>query len=339
MRASSAVGVLPNRNVSDMRRSRAILDISGGDSFTDLYGRRRFDLVRLTKQIALERGRPLVLLPQTYGPFRDGRVRVIAATIVAASQQAWARDLESYHRLQELLGDRFDPTRHRLGVDVAFSLPATDPGPRAGVVDGWLAQPEPVVGLNISGLLANDPAAASARFGLACDYLEAMELTVRRLLAETSHRIVLIPHVFSDDAEADDLACDRLLATVARPDRVARLPRGLGASETKHVISRLAWFAGARMHATIAALSTGVPAAAVAYSSKFQGVFAGCGVPGNVLDARTLDTVGLVEALQQAFHRREDDRGRLADHLPDVLGTAGRQFDDIVGATSAITRG
>ena len=44
--------------------SRAVLDISGGDSFTDIYGKKRFQAMALTKRMALDAGVPLILLPQ-----------------------------------------------------------------------------------------------------------------------------------------------------------------------------------------------------------------------------------------------------------------------------------
>ena len=48
------------------------------------------------------------------------------------------------------------------------------------------------------------------------------------------------------------------------------------ASEIKHEIARMDWFVGTRMHATIAALSTGVPAGEVAHSPKFRGISERC---------------------------------------------------------------
>ena len=46
--------------------------------------------------------------------------------------------------------------------------------------------------------------------------------------------------------------------------------------EAKSFISRLEVFIGARMHATIAAFSSGVPVIPVAYSRKFKGLFENC---------------------------------------------------------------
>jgi polysaccharide pyruvyl transferase WcaK-like protein len=82
----------------------AILDISGGDSFTDLYGEHRFQAVAYTKQIALEHQIPLILLPQTYGPFQSDRLRDEASRIVRASTLAIARDARSFETLRELAG-------------------------------------------------------------------------------------------------------------------------------------------------------------------------------------------------------------------------------------------
>ncbi len=48
------------------------------------------------------------------------------------------------------------------------------------------------------------------------------------------------------------------------------------ASEAKWFIAQCDWFTGAMMHATIGALSSGVPALALAYSGKMQGVFETC---------------------------------------------------------------
>ena len=41
--------------------------ISGGDSFSDIYGIRRFLYVSLPQVLVLLMGKPLVLLPQTLG--------------------------------------------------------------------------------------------------------------------------------------------------------------------------------------------------------------------------------------------------------------------------------
>ena len=128
MRLSAALGGLGNPGLARIDAADAVFDISGGDSFSDIYGEHRFRTVAWPKRLAVLRRRPLVLLPQTYGPFRSPRLRAEAAGLLRAAAMAWARDDDSYQAMLELLGDDADPARHRPGVDVAFALEPREPG-------------------------------------------------------------------------------------------------------------------------------------------------------------------------------------------------------------------
>lgn len=332
MRLSSLIGVPPNRNVTSIRRSAAVLDISGGDSFTDLYGKARWNLVVLSKLIALSVGTPLVLLPQTYGPFADPERRRIAASVVDRAHAAWSRDPDGFDALRDLLGDRFDPRRHREGVDVAFALPASRPP--EPVMARWPSDEggEVTVGLNVSGLLMNEAEQSGAKqFGLTIDYRRVVTEVARRLLRDVADRLVLVPHVRGAGSESDDVACRVLAEDLGAPERVAVLPAGLTAGETKWFISGLDWFCGTRMHATIAALSTGVPAAAIAYSLKTRGVFDTCGMGHAVVDARCSSNVDAVDRLLELAAERQQERARLALGIDDVVRRAKQQFVEILG--------
>lgn len=336
MRVRGWLGGLGNPGVRDVDRADAVLDISGGDSFTDLYGPRRFQLVALPKLIALQRGTPLVLLPQTYGPFDSPRARRTAARIVRGAAMAWARDPDSYAALQALLGAAFDPARHRRGVDVAFLLEPRRPRDHvARPLEDWLAAGDgaPVVGLGVSGLIYGDPAAA-AQFGLAADYRAVVGELAQRLVTGAGARLVLVPHVRGSGQESDDRACADMLDRLepSARERVLMLPAGLGAAETKWAISRLDWFCGTRMHSTIAALSSGVPAAAIAYSGKTRGVFATCGVEAWVADARTEGTAAVVERVWRSFQARAEVASLLRRRGPGVRAEAGAQMDAIAAA-------
>jgi colanic acid/amylovoran biosynthesis protein len=83
MNAAAMVGL---GNVHPMlrrlRKLDAIIDISGGDSFSDIYGRRRFNAVVAPKILALKLGIPLILPPQTYGPYSTDAVRRTAQRVL-----------------------------------------------------------------------------------------------------------------------------------------------------------------------------------------------------------------------------------------------------------------
>ncbi len=327
---------IKNPGVHTLAQSRAVLDISGGDSFTDLYGPRRFSLISGPKQIALREQRPLILLPQTYGPFRNKKSRAQAADIVRRCHSAWARDRHSFEILSELLGPEFDPRRHHCGVDVAFLLPAMAPANMDRRIRSWLdGEQGEVVGLNVSGLIFNGGNDAARQYGIVANYPMVLQQLVERLLAETDVNILLIPHVqvSPDECESDLRACRHLLQRLGPrvAGRVKILDGEYNEMEIKWVIARLGWFCGTRMHATIAALSSGVPTAAIAYSDKTRGVFATCNQQEQVFDPRTLDSGDLLDAVYQAFQCRNSLRVPLSEQLPEVMAQAHQQMDKIAG--------
>jgi polysaccharide pyruvyl transferase WcaK-like protein len=317
-----------------------VLDVSGGDSFTDLYGSARFRNIVAPKQIALRLGRPLVLLPQTYGPFKSKANGRLAGGLIAGAALAYARDPDSYTRLQELLGDRFDPSLHRQGVDLAFGLQARKPAAlEQGVSEALSAKGKrPVIGLNISGLVANQPASSATRFGLSCDYPSLIRTLLMRLLDETDAQLVIVPHVHAPAGHYEsDLDASRALlqsltgrhAAAARK-RATIVTQELDACELKWLIARCDWFCGTRMHATIAALSSGVPTVALAYSLKTRGVFDTCAMAESSVDMRSEANDAALEQVMRLWRQREGHAATLARRLPKVRTLASRQMDEIV---------
>jgi polysaccharide pyruvyl transferase WcaK-like protein len=275
-----------------------------------------------------------VLLPQTYGPFNDPTLRARARSALARTEAAWARDVDSYGALQELLGADFDAQRHRLGVDLAFGLPPAEPDrPTADAFREVLERADgaPVVGLNVSGLLLNDPAAKD-RYGLTIDYAALVE-SLAHMLLERGAVVVLVPHVLgSGSVDSDEDVTERLASRLRKADgrRVVIAPRQLGAGGRKWLIQQLDWFCGARMHSTIAGLSSGVPTAAVAYSGKVRGVFSSCRQENQVADGRSLTTADALDLLIASFDQRERIRQELGIALPTVLDQARAQMDCII---------
>ncbi|QBI20282.1 polysaccharide pyruvyl transferase family protein [Egibacter rhizosphaerae] len=316
-----------------IREADAILDFSGGDSFSDIYGNHRFETTSAPKRVALAHRIPLLLMPQTYGPFRRSDIREEACRLLQGAAMAWARDPDSFEALHDLLGASFDPQRHREGVDVAFGLPPRPVAPeQLGRVGEWLSpqRETPVVGLNVSGMLYSSPD-ASAQYGLECDYRRVVLDLVGRLLQRSDARIVLVPHVPGVGGRGSDVLANEDIAREysTASDRLALLPPLSGAREVKSVIAQTNWFCGTRMHACIAALSSGVPTAAVAYSLKTRGVFDTVGQAERVVDSRYLATVDAIDALWEAWEERAVTRAELAGKLPTTLARAEEQMDTI----------
>jgi polysaccharide pyruvyl transferase WcaK-like protein len=334
--AENRIGLTFNPIVRTVRNAAAVLDISGGDSFSDIYGKRRFTAVTQPKHLALDAGTPLVLMPQTYGPFEDKARCLEAADILRRSRLAFARDERSYRTMQDMLGRHFDPARHMSGVDVAFALPVSEPSAEARESFlGWKnRQKGRLAGFNVSGLLFNAPSEAMRQFGLRTDFQSLALAFARRLLQETDASLLLMPHVIDrpGSAESDEAAVravrDELQALSG--GRVFVPEVADCATQAKWFISHCDWFTGARMHATIGALSSGVPALALAYSGKMHGVFESCGQGHSVVDLRSETAESAVlDAMFASLANADSNRLRLAAMLPRTLARARLQFDGI----------
>jgi polysaccharide pyruvyl transferase WcaK-like protein len=86
------------------------------------------------------------------------------------------------------------------------------------------------------------------------------------------------------------------------------------------------------MHSTIAALSSGVPTAAISYSPKTLGVFESCEQGAHVADPCQLTTEEVVDCLWRSWLDRESARETLKAALPGVLQRVEMQMDDIAAA-------
>jgi polysaccharide pyruvyl transferase WcaK-like protein len=168
---------------------------------------------------------------------------------------------------------------------------------------------------------------------LTADYRATVHGILDRLVSRTDAKIVLVPHVLTPPGhfESDFDACRAALATLGgrAQGRVLVAPE-LNASESKWLISKMDWFCGTRMHSTIAALSSGVPSAALAYSVKTRGVFETCGQGDHVAELRALEAPEVIESVWRSWEARTDAKLSLAAGLARVLEQADRQMDEIV---------
>lgn len=326
-----------NYVANSIAESHAVLDLSGGDSFTDLYGAKRLATVCAPKAAALRAGIPLVFLPQTYGPFATRSGRALAERMVRHATMAWARDARSLDRLLELAGPDADATRCLEGVDVAFALEQREPHLGAAELDHLRHALIDAVGVNLSGLLRS--ADATRQFGLAGDYLATMTSLVRELI-RAGGRVVFVPHVqpVGDGVgEGDSYAIAEVVARLspAEVERTTILPPNLGAAELKWCISRLTWMVGSRMHSTIASLSTGVPTFGYAYSDKTAGVFETCGAGSEVADARRTSGTEAVNLMLASYERRDRVEELLETTVPPVVHAARAQLATILDSVEA----
>ncbi len=294
-----------------IRESDFVGDIRGGDSFSDIYGVRRLLTGSMPSVIALMIGKELILLPQTYGPYRSWISKQVAKWIMRSAACIISRDRDSLKTVKGLLNGKEQASRFSFCPDVAFFMPAALPQ-EVNIEPPLPNETRFLVGLNINGLLYNGGYTRSNMFGLKLDYAAFAHVLAERILKDSFTHLFLVPHTFTPEGhiESDPEACRRIFDELRKiyPGRIHLLRGEYDQSEVKGIIRECDFFIGSRMHACIAALSQGIPTVGVAYSSKFFGVFDSVGVGDMVVDARSIDMDEAIEIIIGWIHRSNEIR-------------------------------
>jgi len=298
-----------------------VLAMSGGDSFSDIYGLQRLAYVSLPQILVLLLGKDLVVLPQTLGPFKSRVAKIVASFILGRAAIVYSRDQKGLQETVAELSLKSKQDRFRFNYDVGFALDPVQPAK----LDVLGLSPERQsgmcrVGLNVSGLLWMGGYTGKNMFGLRADYRKMVYQLIDKLMVERQAEVLLIPHVFGEGGESDSTACVKLFEELQSRYlcRLGVVNGRYDQGEIKHVIGTCDFFVGSRMHACIAALSQCVPAVAIAYSDKFIGVLDTIGMKDAVADPRFLDEHGIVEFVMRSFAERESLKQRLERKIPDV---------------------
>lgn len=241
----------------NIKKCDIIIDLTYGDSFSDIYGLKNFWLFTIPKLISIKNKKMLILGPQTIGPFYKKNVKRIAKYILKKADYVVVRDALSLVEAQELSG-RADIL---LSSDLAMELPY-DTKKYCSVDIKKLN-----IGLNVSVLLW-ERSSSNSNFEMSSLYRELIYKLLEELISR-EYVVHLITHVYEENRAEYKLAEDlhkKFPSTVLSPYFENPI-------DAKNYISNLDVFIGSRMHATIAAFSSGVPVIPISYSRKFEGLY------------------------------------------------------------------
>ncbi|QNH04850.1 polysaccharide pyruvyl transferase family protein [Pseudomonas sp. B11D7D] len=290
----------------------------GGDNYSLDY--RLPSLIMAIDYLAMQLDKPVFLWGASVGPFEKEPDFVPAITQhLKAMKCIMVRESVSYQYLTQTLG---------LGnvqqmVDPAFTLTPETIETTEFMPDGSNAG---VVGLNVSPLIERYRRADQ-------DLLGEVVSFIRWLVREQGYGVLLVPHVVPlvGASDNDDAIYMRRIIEAA-PDLAGCLkmmPADLNAAQIKNVISRVRFFIGARTHATIAALSSGLPTISIAYSIKARGI------NRDLFDdeAVVLPTPELSDAaLQKKFLYLVTHEEMLRERLREALPRYRQQVEQAAGA-------
>lgn len=333
-----------NRTFAQLVSADAVLGLCGGDSFSDTYTvTSPLEFMAEMKHLLLRMGKPLILLPQTFGPFKSRWARELARDVLDYCSLVATREIGGLEELQTTFGSWL-PKNAVTCPDVAFGL---DPVPVDGNREPFMlgqGDDRPLIGLNVSGLLY----LSKQQFGLKEAYPRLIHAITEWALGRPDRRLVLIPHVISfvppdqapmrheyDCDVSDTAACRLVWMELAQRfgDRVGCLGWPYTESETKFLIGRCEFVIGARMHACIAAISQGVPTMTQAYSKKARGVMGYIGEWAPVQDLRSGSISQFVEQIDRWYERRSEVRAALLEVMPRIRAEVERFFAECLRPT------
>jgi len=309
-----------------------VIDITAGDSFSDLYDMRRLIFGSLFKWLFLLCGKKLIMLPQTYGPFNKFISKAIARSVLVRTTAIYSRDQEGVEYVRKLLGKSADKKNIQFIPDVAFVLDAENfDNTIIKQINQVKAMGQVIIGFNISGLLYND-IGAKYQFDLKSDYQQLVNKIIKLFIIQPNTVVVLVPHVFAQTGhiESDPDACRQVYQLLADkyPNKIILTEETLDHKQVKYLISHCDFFLGSRMHSCIAAISQSIPTIGLAYSGKFIGVFDSVKVGESIVDLRTKDEQQILDNVQKIFKKRQQIAEKLRISIPKVQEKVLGLFDD-----------
>jgi polysaccharide pyruvyl transferase WcaK-like protein len=301
----------------------AVLSV-GGDNYSLDYGiPQRFTLL---DDIVLEKKKPLILWGASIGPFDampDYERYMIdhlgKVTGIFARESATV-DYLTRHGVTANLQRVADP---------AFLM---DPAEPQGEGKQLVIEKD-AIGINLSPLMAK-----YVTGGDLSQWEQIAATMIRDIAVKTSRPIYLVPHVtLPGSNDFTFLEKARNIIESDSKKEISLIPPIYNAAETKWIISHLSLFAGARTHATIAALSSCIPTLSFSYSIKAKGINRDIfGHEGYCLSPDQLTPELVSSKIEEIFRNKNQIQTELNEKIPLVQASAmnaGKYLIDLVSRT------
>ncbi|GAB2700476.1 hypothetical protein GCM10010442_17910 [Kitasatospora kifunensis] len=308
------------REVDAVESADLVVSMGGGyfNARPGLDGYQNVFYVVLPLLLAQRRGVPVVLAPQSFGPFPAPAQRRLAAYVVRRATLALAREDVSVDILAQC-GVRGTPVRRAVDSGFAFAPPRQgDWRARLGV------DPDlPLVGVTARQWLTQHQQER---------YERALAATIDAVRA-TGAQVVLIPQVTTDYLGDDDRIVERRIAGYCATPPL-RVDEQVDFRELKGLYAECAYVLGTRFHSVIFALTSGVPCIAIEYEHKTRGIMRDLGLEAWVLPIAEVSAASLGALVERLRYGREEYLRILAERLPGYVARA-EELPELLRAVTA----
>jgi len=302
----------------ELSSSDVIINFNYGDLFTDCYyGRKIWYLMVISNILLILAKKPLIVFPQSIGPFHGVLNKFIATKLLKSSKVIMPREEYSKKILINVLG--IDPGKILLTPDIAFLLKAVSRSRIKEILKSENVSvdvPKPVVGFVFN------PYLKEIVLKNLIDIITFVESTL-------NGTVILIPHTVSQNETYDGGKYNCLVGRLLQDygcDNVFSLTREYSASELKGLIGFCDAIITFPTHAAIAALSIGVPTIALAYSHKTTGIFESFKLENNVISLTDFVKTRDKERLKVLLEKLLNDKTSIKNML---LSKCARNIEEI----------
>ncbi|WUD73679.1 polysaccharide pyruvyl transferase family protein [Streptomyces sp. NBC_00510] len=245
---------------------------------------------------------PVVLAPQSYGPFPTRWQRLVMRRVLGRSRRVVAREEISLTRLAEAgVPDRMVIR----GVDSAFAFQGMSQRPWRHELG--IPQDAPLVLVTARQFL--DAAAQSA-------YEDAMTAAVRHLLDQDCH-VVIVPQVTcAFQADDDRIVNRRIAATLDSPRLHVLDDEAIDHHEIFALYGAADFILGTRFHSVIFGLVSKVPCAAIEYDHKTRGIMRDLGLEHWVIRMSEATPDSLISLVDKLLADADSYRQHLQTAIP-----------------------
>jgi len=322
------------RLIRTLRCSDLVLSCGGGYfySYRNILPGTTFWQNVIQAYLAASLNKPLIFLPQSFGPFGSSLAQRGIKHLVEGQSvlKVFAREKVSHRLLRRMVSEK-----HRAKIalcpDMAFYLEdnASQFDPRGTSLD--LAGP--ILAINLREWAFPESEDDTSRRLKRQEYLNALTAVARFFVQRYRGWVVVVPQSLGPDPNEDDRGICAEFYQRAREcvpaGRVVQFRETDAISPTgfMHLLSQVAILIGTRLHSCILALLAGVPAISIGYQYKSQGTMDILELGRFNMDINNLSPEGLLGSVEEIMdHRRE-----IQDEIQQSIIRARAWIDEEVG--------
>lgn len=285
----------------------ALVDVSGF-AFTDQWGTAPMhDFTRLA-QAYKKQGKPVVMLPQGFGPFEKSESRQAAQELASVPDLIYARDKVSYQHI--------DPGSHndhiRLGPDITLFYPE------------MIQHVTPAQEARYSCIIPNVRMLKQGKEKWEGRYEDVL-VHIGNTLHDSGEKVLLLIHDTSGDDK--DIA-QRVQQRMSSPPEIVERQNPV---DLKQVVAESKVVITSRYHGAIAAFSKGVPSLCMGWAHKYEALYEDFGVRENMISP--LDTKkDISEKTKKIVETSENERERksIYENLDKMKDKSNNLWENVI---------